>query len=100
MTGNYRGTFHSYTNIEAFNSQRLRVLSIANGQAIRIQLGNHPQAQRRPKVGLNTLTKVGAVDAYLLDQFENFSLDPDEHYSYDSSSRISKFIYFIYLHSA
>ena len=90
MTGSYRGSFHSYTNIEAFNSQRNRVLTLASGLAVRIQLGNHPQSQRRPKMGDGNLIKVGAVDSYLLDQFESFGLENGEHYTYDGSTRISK----------
>ena len=87
LIGVYRGSYHSYTNGEAFDQQRLRVVNLADGLAIRIRLGSAPRRC------YGELTKYGVLDAYLLRQFENFDLKPDEHYKYDMPNRISKFTF-------
>ena len=84
--GDYRGPFQPYTNVQAFTSQRLRVIQNTGGPALRIKLGSPPRVRH------DSMYRYGPVDTYLLKQFDNFGLKADIHYTLDVPNRNRKFL--------
>ena len=93
LVGAYRGTFHAYSNNQAFSGQRARIHTAAGGQAIQIMLG--PKLFKSPAARPCSLERYGRVDSYLLNQFDNFGLELNQHYTIDVENRIRKLLTFI-----